>query len=104
MKLTKYFLIFCNFSLTFGLSSFTIDEKIHSCNNGSLNYFDISTINITAINDTYTVVNGKLKILKLISRPWRFALIGERYDRGKWNLMLQRKVENFCDHILNPLE
>lgn len=104
MNFIKTLIILIQFATTYAVSSFTIDEKFQTCNNGSLNYFDISTINITALNDTYTVFSGKLKVLKLISNNWTFSMIGERYDRGQWSLMLKKESKNFCDNILSPLE
>lgn len=81
-----------------------MDEEMKVCNNGSKKYFDSSGVRITALNDTFMVINGKLKILKKISSPWQSVFYGERYDRGQWNLMFQRKFTDFCFHILNPVE
>lgn len=104
MGVLKNVLILNQIIQIFAVLSFTVDEKFYDCNNGSLRYYNLSSVKITALNDTYTVINGSIKVLKLVSNPWPFAMIGERYDRGRWNLMLQRKLSNFCDHILNPLE
>ena len=83
---------------------YTIDEKMESCNNGSKPYFDLSTINFTMITDTETVVNGKMIFLTTVGKEWRSGFYGERYDRGQWNLMMQKKMDDFCDHVLNPMD
>lgn len=83
---------------------YTLEEKIESCNNGSKHFMDIDAMNFTMITDTETVANGKVKALTTIDKVWRVGFFGERYDRGQWNLMMQRKMDDFCNHILNPTE
>lgn len=102
----KLFFLFnlLDFDVTIAIKSYSFDEEIKSCNNGSKTFFDISNMKLTALNDTLIVFNGKTIVLKQISSPWPAILLGERYDRGQWNLMFQRKFNDFCMHILNPVE
>lgn len=105
MKFLLAFYILISFQLSFIHSLvYSIDEKFQSCNNGSKNYFDLSTLNFTMVGDTETNVDGKLKFIHKVNSKWRTGFFGERYDRGQWSLMFQRKVDDFCNHILNPME
>ena len=69
------------------LNSYTFHEEITNCNNGSKTFFDGAEVHITALNDTFVVFNGKLKILKQVSSPWPIVFFFFCYDRGQWNLM-----------------
>lgn len=103
----KAFLILLFFHQIFQiscLSGYVLEEKIENCNNGSLKFLDISTIKFTMLNDSNTVVNGKWIFKKLVSSKWVASVYGERYDRGQWNLMVQKKYDDFCNYILNPTE
>lgn len=84
---------------------YSVDENIENCNkNTSKDYFDISHLSFTMISDTQTIANGKVKFLTTVDSDFRFGIIGERYDRGEWILMFQRKFRDFCHHIMNPIE
>jgi hypothetical protein len=56
------------------------------------------------MNDSLTVVDGKMIVTKMISKKWRVYFKGERYERGQWSKMIERKFDDFCNHVLNPLE
>lgn len=82
----------------------SIDDKIEDCNNGSKRYLDISGLKLEIVSDNETVVNGKMIMTKKIDRPWQTGFYGERYNRGEWNVMLRKKVDDFCSEILNPAQ
>lgn len=83
---------------------YTLDEDLRNCSNGSSGFVDISTIKLTMINETLTVINGKIIATKTIKSPWNAGFYAEMYDRGQWSLMYQRRLQDFCAVILNPLE
>lgn len=84
---------------------FSLDERIDDCNtNGSLPFINCGGLNLTIVGDTETVFNGKVVFLKELKNNWRMRVFGERYDRGEWNLMVQKSMDDFCYHILNPTE
>lgn len=48
---------------------------------------------------------GKLKITKTVTSPWKSHIYIEKFDRGKWNVALfDRKVDDFCKSIQKPTE
>lgn len=102
-----WFLILIPFSqivLIKSVIKYTLDEDLTNCSNGSSGYIDVSTIKLTMINETHTVVNGKIIATKTIKSPWKAGFYAEMYDRGQWSLMYQRRLEDFCTVILSPLE
>lgn len=90
--------------LTESVIRYTLDEDLRNCSNGSSGFVDVSTIKLTMINETLTVVNGKIIATKTIKSPWKAGFYAEMYDRGQWSLMYQRRLEDFCAVILSPLE
>lgn len=104
-ELFAIFLIILQISSIYPLTSYLLNEDIENCKtNGSSNYLDFSTVKFTMVNDSLTVVDGKLIVAKHISSPWKSYFFGERYDRGQWSKMLEKNMQDFCNHILNPIE
>lgn len=105
MKIFALILFFHKISQIFSLTSYLLNEDIENCKyNESLSYLDFSSIKFTIINDSLTVVDGKLIVTENIKRPWQSFFFGERYERGTWIRMLQKTMPDFCNHILNPME
>lgn len=84
--------------------TYTIDEHLESCNNGSNIIYDLSNLNITMISDTETILSGVVTVMKTIDHVWRAGMYGERYDRGEWVLMFKKTIPDFCNNILSPTE
>lgn len=62
---------------------YSVDEKMENCNNGSLRFFDLSTINITMVGDTETTVNGEIVFTQE---------------------MFKKTCDDFCFNLRNPTE
>jgi hypothetical protein len=82
---------------------YTLDEEYKVCSTGE-RYVDFSNFHVIIINETASIGNGSVVILKEINRPWRFGFEAEKLIRGKWSKMVQKHIVDFCTDAFNPVE
>lgn len=81
---------------------YLLEEEFKNCSNGS-SYLDVD-VKLHMVNETLTIASGKVVSSKRIEGPWKAGFYAEMYDRGQWSLMYQRKVDDLCTAMFNPLE
>lgn len=72
-----------------------VEPDFKVCNN--VTDLDLSDIEIIPVNDSLTVLNGAIGILKNIPSPIRVTLRTERFNRGQWVPgEYNRFIKDFC--------
>lgn len=72
-----------------------VDPEYKICN--KLKYLDFSDVEIIPVNDSMTVLNGGIGILKNIPSPIRVQVRTERFFRGQWVPgEYNRYLRDFC--------
>lgn len=96
-----FLLINCVLSKTI----FDIDGERRPCPGIVNDLYDISTLDVIAINDSVKVLNGTFKILSEIKSPFELRITTQRLIRGQWvNGEINRVVNDFCVDMRNPLD
>lgn len=94
-------------SFAFGKMEIYLDEKIEKCVDAQddAGYLDLSDFFIVAESDTSVFLNGSVRFLKTIESPWKVHMVGEKFERGEWNVYaFNKKVADFCAVMHSPAE
>ena len=83
-----------------------VPEKFECCNiDGKLNRIDPTKVEMIAIDDGISVLNGTLKVLKIIKSPWHLKMTSRKWERGKWvPAIVNKEVYDICSTLKSPLE
>lgn len=67
--------------------------------------FDISDMEVIAVNDTLNVLHGTFKVINELKSPCILQVTSKRFTRGQWvNGELNRLVHDMCLIIKNPTD
>lgn len=84
---------------------FDIDGEQRPCPGIINDLYDISELEIIAINDTLNVLNGTFKVLSEMRSPFEYRITTQRLTRGQWvSGEINRVVSDFCVAMQNRLD
>lgn len=84
---------------------FDIDGDRRSCPGIVDDLFDISNLEVIAINDSLNVLNGTFKVLSEIKSPFVFRITSQRLTRGQWvSGEINRVINDFCVTMRSPVD
>lgn len=102
---TVVLIVLINFSYVFTKILFDIDPDFRLCPGVANDIFDVSKVEVIAVNDSLTYLNGTFKILSNIKSPFKVSLTTQRFNRGQWvKGELNRDILDFCFVMRNRLD
>lgn len=101
MKLKSFLLAFPFFSsIVYGKIGLFLDEDYEMCSQpgNEANMHDYTHLQILVLSDTEVFLNGSLSFLHEV------LIIIEKFTRGQWSLMMEKKYEDACKILRNPMD
>lgn len=84
---------------------FDIDPDYKTCPGVVNDLFDISKMEVIAVNDNENFLNGSFKILHPIKAPFKGSFTTTRLIRGQWvKAEINRQVSDLCSAMINPVD